>query len=136
MGCICCSTGCNARTCPTLVSQVGTSFSLYGRAYLDRGATRQLSLCFPVRTGKHLASNFPKTRGIGFGEVIGDRHLPGPNALGRFPCRSPHRPGTGKRPTAVCDRNRTAALPDAIEQSKALRLKLGYAHDLMLHAPN
>jgi hypothetical protein len=36
-------------------------------------------------------------------------------------------------PAAFCDCDRTAALPDAIEQRQALRLKLGHVHDLMLH---
>ncbi|MGA2716486.1 MAG: hypothetical protein ABSG41_25610 [Bryobacteraceae bacterium] len=44
-----------------------------------------------------------------------------------------YRSYAGKRPAALRDRNRTAALSDFIEQREAPRLKLGYAHDLTLH---
>lgn len=110
----------------------------HAKAFGAPQATERLYACreesadsAPCRSAP--AENFPKARRMGFGKIVGDRHLPFPHAFGRLPGGPLHRSCAGQRPAALCDRNRPAALPDPIQQREALRLKLGYAHNLMLH---
>jgi hypothetical protein len=77
--------------------------------------------------------NLPEARSVGVEEVIGDLHLPDPCTFRGLPCGPIDGSYGGERPPALCDRNRTAALPDVIEHREALRFELGHVNNLMLH---